>query len=246
LTTVARGGAQRTYSIWGLVALFVGLTAFGVIVFIGGSPTSPTEQVAGPQTPNTVLEGSGSHESALSGGNGADGLGSDVDGSGGAASSSTTSSTSTTAAAGSTSGQSADPSAPVTVPGGGPAPEGVREVLTAEDATSYTFDISSEFPAAGATTAVAPTRVTPAADGTSLTASVGCAASAQEVLGQLSVNEGAAAVTVVAVVLVPAGGAPCDPAAAPREVTVPLTQPLGTRAVVVVPAGTPIAQIAPA
>jgi hypothetical protein len=223
---VSTGGAERTYSIWGLLALFavIGITGLLALILVA-FPRSPTTQVAGHATRNTVPGASASGATASSPGVGRV----DPD-----AAPPLTSDPAT-----------ANPAGPVTVPGGAAAPTGVREVLVSDGATSFTFDVASDFPADGATTAVAPLRVVPGTDGASLNASIGCGTSSQEVLAQLSLSETTSAVTVIAVVLVPVGGAPCDPAAAAREVNVPLSKPLGARSVVVVPAGTPIPQLPP-
>lgn len=221
---------------WGLIALFVVIGVIGLLALLLVSfPRSATTQVAGPATPNTVLSGPASDEAALP----AEGSSGDP-----AAPNAEQTTTTTPVATTAPTGSSIDPTAPVTVPGGALAPAGVREVLVADGATSFTFDVGGEFPAATATTAVAPTRAVAGPDGASLAVSVGCATSADEVLAQISVGEGPSAVTVVAVVLVPPGGRPCDPDDPRRQVDIPLAQPLGLRSVVIVPAGTPIPQLA--
>ncbi|UDY37816.1 hypothetical protein [Dermatobacter hominis] len=130
---------------------------------------------------------------------------------------------------------------PVTVPGGAAAPEGVRDVVAEGDATSYAFQTPESLATVPLRAVVARAQATPDAAGTSLVLEVACTASADEVLGQVSVTETATSVTVLPVVVLAAEGtAPCAPGAAPREVTLPLERPIGSRSVVLVPAGTEV------
>jgi hypothetical protein len=220
LTTVDDGGRERSYGIWGFVALFVVLAIIGgLVLFVGGTPRSPTEQVGAVQTPNTTLvvpttrTYSAGEEPAPS---------------------------STVApsdpAAPSDSATPPAPSVPVTVPGGAAAPEGVREVLRADQATSFTFDVPEQLITSGADPVVVPTRVEPGGEA-ELRLWLSCARTSDELLAQVSIDESGSVVTVLAVALAPAGGAPCDPAAPPRELVLPLARPLDGRTVSVVPAG---------
>lgn len=131
-------------------------------------------------------------------------------------------------------------SIPVTVPGGAPAPDGVSGVLRENSVTTYTFAVPESVSAAASDTAIFPTTAVPTADGTGLTLSVGCAASAEEALVQISVTEDPTAVTVLVVGLVPRAGVPCQPETPPEVISVPLESPIGSRPVVVVSPGTPI------
>lgn len=143
--------------------------------------------------------------------------------------------------AGPTTTEAADDgtAAPVTVPGGAPAPDGVTQVVSSGGVISYAFEAPATLAQTPVQAEVPPTTATPTAGGTGLDVTVTCAGTAGEVLAQLSVTETATSVTVLTVVLAPAGAPPCTGEVL-RTVTVPLTSPLGARTVTVVPAGTPM------
>ena len=129
---------------------------------------------------------------------------------------------------------------PVTVPGGGRAPEGVTKVLSSGGSTSFTFDVPESLRGANVKAAVPPATATTDRTGRALLVKVSCSLVRNEVLAQVSVSEGDAAVTVLPVVLVPDAGEPCPPGTVLRTVTVPLAEPLGARQVFVAPAGTAV------
>ncbi len=125
------------------------------------------------------------------------------------------------------------------MPDGSDVPEGVAEVHEADGARTYALvapagwlEVEGEPDAL-----IAPLTFEQVDGGSTLAISVGCAASADEYLAQLAVTETPASVTVMAVAVQPDDGAPCDPAAPQREFRLPLQDPAGSRAVVVVPAG---------
>lgn len=130
--------------------------------------------------------------------------------------------------------------APATVPGGAPAPDGVREVISSDGATSYAFTTPEELSQVPVRTIVAPALAVPTADGSALQVTVTCTAAVGEALAQLSITEDATTVTVLPVVLAPADAAPCVPTSVLREITVPLAAPVGGRQVLMVPAGTEV------
>ena len=147
----------------------------------------------------------------------------------------------TTTSTTSTSAPPEDSGGPVTVPGGAAAPEGVRDVVAEGDATSFAFQLPESLASAPLRAVVARAEATLDAAGTSLVLDVACTASADEVLAQVTVTESATAVTVLPVVVLAAEGtAPCAAGAAPRQVTLPLTDPVGGRSVLLVPAGTQV------
>jgi hypothetical protein len=129
---------------------------------------------------------------------------------------------------------------PVTVPGGAPAPEGVQEVIVDGGVTSYAFATPAELAQIPVRAVVPPATVTPSADGRELVVGVSCAVAVGESLAQITVTTDPATVTVLPVTLAPANAPPCDPTAAPRQVTLPLGEPLGARPVIVVPGGTEV------
>ena len=123
----------------------------------------------------------------------------------------------------------------VTIEDGRAAPEGVTAVTTSGATTSFTFTV----PASPPTTGVAPpATVVVSTGGDELDLTLRCARSADEALARVDITFEDAKVTVLPVVLVPAAGRPCDPAAAPRSVRLPLAESAGTRPVGVAPAGT--------
>lgn len=146
------------------------------------------------------------------------------------------------------------PSGP-SLPDGSAAPDGVAEVHEADGALTYALEPPEGWVDVGGepSTAVAPVTVEQIDDGAALLVSVACAQSAGEYLAQVGVTESASTVTVMAVAVLPAeavGAAPtgepgptgepaepCDPAADAREFRFPLQEAVGSRTVVVVPAG---------
>jgi hypothetical protein len=134
-----------------------------------------------------------------------------------------------------------DSSVPVTVPGGAAAPEGVRDVVAEGDVTSYAFDTPEALATVPLRAVVARATAAPDGSGTGIVLDVSCTRSADEVLAQVSVTESSSAVTVLPVVVLAADAtAPCPAGAAPRQVTLPLRQPIGTRSIVLVPPGTEV------
>jgi hypothetical protein len=145
----------------------------------------------------------------------------------------TTSVTTTTAAPGATT-------ASVTVPGGAPAPEGVREVVSSGGATSYAFTTTEELASVPVRTVVGRATAVPTPEGTSLAVTVDCTVAEGEALAQLSITEDASSVTVLPAVLAPVSAPACVAGTVLRQVTVPLASPIGSRQVVLVPAGTEV------
>jgi hypothetical protein len=127
-----------------------------------------------------------------------------------------------------------------TMPDGSPAPDDVQEVRTEDGVTSYVFEVPSGVTPSELEPSVAPTRAQLLEDGSGLVLQIGCAASAEEFLAQVSVGETEDTVTVAAVSLAPAGAAPCADDAATRRLQVPLAENGGDRSIVVVPPGTDI------
>jgi len=211
---VSTSGTQRSYSIWAVLGVFVVIGLVGLVgLFLVGSPRTPTVQLSGNQRlVDRADPGQADADQAA---------------------------TDQTDALPADEPAVSEPS-PVTVPGGAAAPVGVSDVLRAEDSTSFTFDVPPEIASAATVTAVPPVRVAYSADGTAVVVGVSCAVSSAEVLALLSVTETASSVTVLPVVLVPDGGPPCDGAAPPREVIVPLASPAAGRSLTVVPAGTAV------
>ncbi len=131
--------------------------------------------------------------------------------------------------------------AEVTVPGGDPAPDGVRDVVVDGDVTSYAFGTPESLASEPLRAFVARARATPDAAGTAIELDVSCTTSADEAIAQISVTATPTSITVLPVVIAPAsGGAACTPGTAPLRITLPLTEPVGGRAVVLVPAGTEV------
>jgi hypothetical protein len=145
----------------------------------------------------------------------------------------TTSVTTTTLPAGATT-------APVTVPGGAPAPDGVREVVSSDGATSYAFTTTEELSQVPVRTVVGRATAVATPEGTSLEVTVDCTVAEGEALAQLNITEDASTVTVLPVVLAPATAPACVAGTVLRQVTVPLASPIGSRQVVLVPAGTEV------
>ncbi len=128
----------------------------------------------------------------------------------------------------------------VTIADGRAAPDGVTEVTNTGDTASFAFAVPPALAASPVVGAVPPAKVVVAPGGDELELTVGCALSAGESLAQVSITFDVAALTVLPVVLAPTVGPPCDPAATPRSVRLPLAEPVGTRPVGVVPAGTAV------
>jgi hypothetical protein len=137
-----------------------------------------------------------------------------------------------------TTGDPATTAAPITVPGGGPAPAGATEVVTSGGVTSYTFAIPGDLAQLPVRSVVAPATAVPGADGRSLDLTVTCAYGAGEVLAQVGLTETGQSVTVLPVVVVPSDAPPCAAGEVVERVTVTLTAPLAGRPVDFVPAGT--------
>lgn len=123
-------------------------------------------------------------------------------------------------------------------------PDGVSDVLVDGGTAAYVVEVPDAVEDVtdleGAEAVVAPLSVRVDDAGRLATLEIGCAGSAQEVLAQVIVTSGEDAVTFAAVSLVPPGGPDCDDAVAPRTLELPLSEPLGRRAVVVVPQGTEV------
>lgn len=206
------GRGPRTISYWWVVAIAVVLFAVGIFVFIGGDTTTPTSQVE--QSQRRPITTAPPEE--------VDPEPDDPDAS--------------------VAPVAPEPTVPtaVTLPGGAPAPEGVGEVLLADGALTLALVPPAGWtePTADPTPRIAPVSVQrDPVDGSALILAVGCAGSAGEYLAQVSVTEAPSAITVMAVALQPGAGAPCDPTAGTREFRLPLTEPVGSRPVIVVPAG---------
>lgn len=128
----------------------------------------------------------------------------------------------------------------VTVPGGAPAPEGVQDVLVDGPVTSYAFTTPPELAQVPIRTVVPRSTATVSAAGTEVTVVVECSVGVGEALAQLTLTEDASSLTVLPVTIGPADAPACPADAAPRTITVPLSEPLGSRSVVVVPGGTQV------
>lgn len=132
-------------------------------------------------------------------------------------------------------------------PDGSPAPDGVSEVLVADRSTSLSFRMPDGLDASTLAPAVAPVRTAVVDDGAAISVGVECARSADEVLAQISVSETDGTISVLAVVLVPDDGAPCqDPPADVASVEVPLLAEVGGRTIDAIPPGTPVPELDPA
>lgn len=237
---------RGTLTVWTFVALFLALGALGLgMIFLVGNPKGPSSQLEVPQTTLAPAPGA----SGAAAGDDAD-AGDDAAAAGDDESASAEPAGAGQDTGGTSAGRQGGAAGPggssgpvVTVPGGAPAPVGVREVLVAQDTTSYSLDVPESVAAQPLTTRIAPADAT--ADGDALTIRVRCAASVDEVLAQVSVSESADTVSVAAAVLVPADGRPCGPGASGRTLTVPLARPLGTRDIFVLPPGTRVPAVRP-
>lgn len=130
--------------------------------------------------------------------------------------------------------------APVTVPGGAPAPEGVTDVLVSGGVTTFAFAVPETFETVPSVAAVARATVAVTADGTGLEITTSCAASDEEALAQVAVTINPSSVTVLPVVVAPSDGPPCAGQETTRQVVLPLGQPVAGRPITVVPFGTAI------
>lgn len=130
--------------------------------------------------------------------------------------------------------------APVTVPGGGPAPEGVTDVLVSGGVTTFAFAVPESFETVPSVAAVARATVAVTADDSGLEISTSCAASDEEALAQVAVTITPSSVTVLPVVVAPSDGPPCAGQETTRQVVLPLGQPVAGRPITVVPFGTAI------
>jgi hypothetical protein len=262
---VRERGPQRTYGIWGFVAVFVALATGGLVALIMvGSGSGGTEQLSPPQSIPEGWDDIAADTSAdQDGGEGesvdpSDGATADGDlagagstpGGGGAASSSGAEQVgpgeSGTDASG--NGQSSPGSGTrVTLPDGRPAPEGVAEVLVDGELTSY---VLTPPPAVAEPSrmepVVAPMGLAQFDGGSEVRLTIGCARSSEEFLAQVAVTEAADTITFVAIALAPRDGPPCVPGATPIELFLPLREPVGGRTIVVVPPDSPVPGLAPA
>jgi hypothetical protein len=224
-------GEDRTVGIWGLLALFVVIGVVGLVVLLTvSSPRSPTEQVGDGPSRNTVLPTPTTPTTAPPAPGADDGGGDAAD---------TPATGDATAGTGDGAAGSADGDANATTTTTS-LPAGVTGVLRDQGTTVLSLEVPAELGTTPTTPVVAPVRVRPSADGSSITVVVSCARSQAEAPAQVSVTETPDAITVLAVTLVPEGGAPCDPAAAPREVAIALQGPVGGRSLIAVPGGTAI------
>lgn len=212
---------QRTYGVGALLGGFGALILLGIAMLIViGMPSGSTEVLPTPQTLPEGWQRPGSGETTTS----------DPD-----ASSDVSTTTSTTSVVVSTTLPAGD----AVFADGRAAPEGVIEVLDTDEATSLIFATPAEVDLDTWRPAVAPLSAFSSDGFQTLTIRVACAVSADEVLAQVVVTEDDLAVTVLAVVLAPPDGAPCRASNTP-PIDVPLRTPRGDRALVVVPAGTPV------
>ncbi|CAN5484264.1 hypothetical protein BH10ACT3_BH10ACT3_03850 [soil metagenome] len=156
------GGTERTYGIWGFVALFFVLVAIGLTaVIIVPFPATPTVSI-GAQTPNTVLTTVPLVDTTTSAVPPTD--------------------SSTTAPAVQTSAPAVTApnrlgsmvSQGVTMPGGVAAPADVTQVSSSDGSLAFTVAVPAELAAGGdsVTTAVPPTRASSADDGNSIVVAV--------------------------------------------------------------------------
>ncbi|MEI2697132.1 MAG: hypothetical protein V9E94_01860 [Microthrixaceae bacterium] len=118
-------------------------------------------------------------------------------------------------------------------------PDGVSQVMTQGGATSYVLTVPDDA-GPGSEASVAPMQVQVGSDGRTATLRILCGPSVDDVPVQVMVTEGDTTVTFVAISVGPRNGAPCSDAVVTRELTVELANPIGGRAVVVVPAGTSV------
>ncbi len=208
----------RTYSSWWFLVAFTVLAGLGLAaLLLVGTPSSPTEIVPTAQTlpdENVAFDD-------------------EID-------STTTTSTTVDEEA------EAEPSPPEPPPDGRPtfgdgtlAPAGVTEVLLDGDTTVVAFELPEGTDPGAFEPRVAPVSAAILDDGRALRVRVGCAASADELVAQLSIVEAVDGVTLTALVLLPPAGGPCVPGAEGASVEVPLRVPLDGRTVRVTPPGDP-------
>lgn len=140
-----------------------------------------------------------------------------------------------------TTPSSTAPEPAVTVPGGAPAPDGVKGVVVADGTTTYNFRRPAELSAGPLRAAAARSLVTAGIDGSSLVVGIACTLSDDEVLARIAVTESTERVDVTAVVVDAEDGATCSAGAPIRQVEIPLAAPLAGRPIAVAVAGTPVA-----
>lgn len=134
------------------------------------------------------------------------------------------------------------PEPAVTVPGGAPAPDGVKGVVVADGTTTYDFRRPAELSTGPLRAAAARSLVTAGIDGSSLVVGIACTLSDDEVLARIAVTESTERVDVTAVVVdAEDGGSTCSAGAPIRQVEVPLAAALAGRSITVAVAGTPVA-----
>lgn len=215
---VQDSGPRRTFGIWGFVALFVAMGVVGLVTLLVMGTGSPrTEQLQTPQSlPDDWEE---------------------------AASSTTSAAPSTTAAEGASDPAGSGAGTAVTTPDGWPAPDGVVEVLVEGELTSYVFAPPPEPARDGLDPVVAPMGAAVTDGGAAVELTIGCARSSEEFLAQVAVTEASDTVTFVAVALAPQGASPCAQGSDPFRMEVPLRDPVGDRAVVVIPPGAAVPEL---
>lgn len=244
-------GPQRTYGIGGFVATFVAIAVIGLVALIVlGTGGGGTEQLS---TPQTIPEGWDDVAASTDGADGEpagtgsstdappDTDASDSDGDGGGSSSSD--STGSNAPSDDTSAPSAsstESSTQVTLPNGSPAPDGVAQVLVEGELTSYVLTPPPAADPGRMEPVVAPMGLAQFDGGSEVRLTIGCARSSEEFLAQVAVTEASDTITFVAIALAPRDGAPCEPGATPREIFLPLREPVGDRTIVVVPPDSPV------
>ncbi|MCB1269283.1 MAG: hypothetical protein KDB19_14290, partial [Microthrixaceae bacterium] len=100
-----------------------------------------------------------------------------------------------------TTPSSTAPEPAVTVPGGAPAPDGVKGVVVADGTTTYDFRRPAELSTGPLRAAAARSLVTAGIDGSSLVVGIACTLSDDEVLARIAVSESTEGVDVTAVVV---------------------------------------------
>lgn len=193
---------RRTYSTWWFLGAFALLAGLGLAaLLLVGTPSSSTEIVP---TPQTLLDGQ---------------TPSNVTGEGEPGNQ-----PEAPAAVPPESGDepAAAPAGDPAVANGTPGRGDVEEVLSDGDVTVLRFAFPGDLDPATFESAVAPVSASPEPGGASLVVQIWCAMSADELLTLLAVDEAGPVMTVTPLVLVPPGGAPCDPSAEPIYLEVPL------------------------
>lgn len=177
---------ERTYGIWGLLALFVLIGAVGLyLVFtLGAADRTPTEPR--PAQPGPVA----------------------------------TDSTTTV------------PQSDVTFLDGSAVPEEIFEVVAEPGRHVYLYTLPDGFTDEITSSVVAPTLVSVADDGLSVTLVMTCAVSADSVPAAVRVSEDPFEVNVMAVAIGHPLGDPCPEGEELTTLTIPLESPMGSRRVV--------------